>query len=171
MGISFYLYGIIYIIHYCKALYDAITIDRNFVNKELDEAFPDKITSENVAELKEKQLNKLKKGTGGLAISVLTSIANLLWVIVGALYAVESTLFYILIGFFTLSTSSVIFFALVILIKNKDKLFNNIKEGNPKVGIASLLKDVGDTKIFNIIDRTARIGIASYIMYQHLFCQ
>lgn len=167
MGIAFYLYGIIYIIHYVKALYDALTIDRKFINEQLDESFPDKITLDNVTQQKEKAIYNLKKGSRGLAVNMLTSIINVLWITVGALYSVESTLFYVLIGLWVLSTSLIILFAVVTLIKNKDRIFNTIKEGNPKVGIASLMKDIGDTKIFNIIDRLLRIGIASFILYQH----
>lgn len=169
MNTYFYLYGIIYILHHIKSLYDVISFNyKKDVQDKISELMPDKVTEENVIAFKNTAIDIFKKGAGEMIATFIAGILNLVWIIYGALYAVESNSFSILIIITALSSLIAIGYSVNMMLKNKKKFLNTSSE-NPKAGILSLTDKVPKTKLWNVIDHLALILIAGFILYSHFF--
>lgn len=173
MNPYFYFYGIIYILYHAKGLYDVISFNykRDVVDK-IGDFVPDKITRQNIDKQKSKLIESVLTGFAeGIAI-FLTSIFNLMWIIAGAMDAVEVYSFGTLFIISVLSSLILLVYAVNTVIKNRKKLFNFTPD-NPRQGILSLTNEVQHETpyktIWNVIDRGIRIGIGGFILYSHFF--
>lgn len=171
MNDIFYFYGIIYILHHIKTVYDVLKFDyKKDVRDKIDELIPDKVTGENVVAFKKARIETLKKSALEMFAIAIAGILNFVWIVVGALYAVESNSFFVLFIISVLSSLIILIYAVTIMLKNKNKILHATTESH-KSGIISMTDTVqGETPnkvIWNVIDSLVRIGIAVFILYQH----
>lgn len=164
MAEYFYWFGFVYILHYVISLYDIITMED--LDKIIDKEYEGDITRENIETELPKRVNKAKKQLWKSIPTLILAVISWLWVIEGTQVSDEPSIFLGLIVFSVASTLSVFVYATMFLSKNKTKYMETVVKSQ-KDGIKLLGNAVPDTKIFNVVDRVIRIGVASYILYIH----
>lgn len=160
----FYLYGFFYIAMYIQSIYSAITYNFKKRKEGLLEMVPDKITTDTINKSKE---SIMKEAKGGI-FSLINTIADWIWIIIGVLYMPETNLFYLLLFITIFSLVWTLIYAIYMVIKNKHILFNQ-KSPSIKSNMDSIWSKVPDTTVVLVIERTAHIIIAGYILYIHFY--
>lgn len=167
MSELFYYIGVIYIIHYLKAVYDSCIDVKKFRNKTMKEV-------EEIQEhINNGDIQALKKGTKKNLLMALVGFGSVVlcywWMIYGYFYAPESKFFLGLIIISIAFISTTLIKAVKII--GNSNMIGEIRKGNVAGGIKSAMVEIDNIyqMIFNVVNRLAKVGIAVYILYNHFY--
>lgn len=167
MSELFYYIGIIYVINYLKTIY-GICIDSNKIDSSAIEELKkmqDAIENQNITAIK-KEANK---NIYVAILGIITIIICYWWIIYGYLYAPESKLFLAMIIISIAFAITMVFQSIKIFVKSN--IMTEIRKGNFAGGMKNTMEEIKNPyqTAFNIINRFAKVAIASYILYNHFF--
>lgn len=161
----FYYIGIIYIITYVKNIYDTCTDINDRTTIEELQKIQDSIQTQNVSDL-------TKGANKNIFISIMGMITIATcywWIIYGYLYTPESKLFLAIIIISIAFIITLLFQALKLF--SRHNMMEEIRNGNFVGGMKNIMDQIKTPYqiAFNIINRFAKVAIASYIVYNHFF--
>lgn len=167
MSELFYYIGIIYVIHYLKSVYDSCVDVKKFSSKTMKEVqeIQDNINKGDVQALKKGATKNILMALVGLASVVLCYW----WMIYGYLYAPESKFFLGLIIISIAFISTTLIKAVKII--GNSNMIGEMRKGNIAGGMKNAMGEIDNIyqMIFNVVNRLAKVGIASYILYNHFY--